>query len=482
MIVRRLPMLVLTLTTVVVVTVTARSAVEPVQAVFSNVATPWMPAVPLPGGLTSTWFCPGVPAAGVEDAGGVVRVVNTGEAAMAGRITVLSVEGDPVTEPVAVDAFSFQDFDIDALADSPYAAAFVEIDGGGGLVEQRAVNPANHSIAACSNAPSNEWYFATGDTLEDSVSQLVLSNPNEEAAILDITMSTSAGIRRPQSLQNYPVPARSVRIVDVNAVKADESDIGISVVASRGDVVVGRAQTYATETRTGYAMTLGAPSLRNQWWFASGVSDPDVSVTYSIYNPNDADVEVIPVLLGFAQDVEFVQPEPFTVPGGEVTVVSLEDALGLPDGLVSAVFATSDPEVRVVVERTITQTIQNVRTTSVAGGATPRFADGYVANTWYVGIGADEPSEGGLVVYNITAADAVVTVQAITPDGIVNIDSLASVPLAGSRAVAIDLTDEAVLEHPLIVRSTSQVFVERVLRREPGAQGRVSVWAVPANV
>lgn len=481
MILRRMPMLILSLVMLVVVVITTRTTVAPAQAVFSNVATPWMPAVPLPGGLTSTWFCPGVPAAGAEESGGVVRVFNTGDAAMAGRITVLSVDGDPLTRPVNVDAFSMNEFDLDALVDSPYAAAFVEIDGGGGLVEQLARHPRGHSVAACANRTSDEWYLATGDTLDDSVEQLVLSNPNEDAAIVDITLSTSAGVRRPQSLQNYPVPARSVRIVDVNDVRADETDVGVSVIASRGDVIVGRAQTYATEARAGYAMTLAAPSLRDQWWFASGLSDPDVSVTYSVYNPNDADVEVIPILLGFPQEVQFVQPEPFIVPDGAVGVFPLDDVAGLPEGLVSAVFASSDPELRIVVERAVTQTIDGVRTTSVVGGGTPRLADGYVANTWYVGIGVDEPTDGGLVVYNITAADAVVTVQAITPGGIVTVDSLASVNLGSSRAIAIDLTDDAVVGHPLIVRSTSQVFVERVLRREPGARGRVSVWAVPAN-
>lgn len=481
MILRRLPMLALSLVTLVAVAVTARTTVEPAQAVFSNVATPWMPAVPLPGGLTSTWFCPGVPAAGAEGGAGVVRVFNTGETPMAGRITVLSVAGDPVTKPVDVAAFATQEFNIDELVDSPYAAAFVEIDGGGGLVEQLAKNPEGESVAACANSPSDEWYLATGDTLDESVEQLVLSNPNEDAAIVDITLSTSAGVRRPQSLQNYPVPARSVRIVDVNDVKADESDVGVSVVASRGDVVVGRAQTYATEARNGYAMTLGAPSLRDLWWFAYGVNDPDVAVTYSVYNPNDTAVEVIPFVGGFPSSDELVPPEPFAVPDGEVYVFSLADIAGLPEGLVSAAFTSADPELPIVVERTVTQTIDGVRTTGVTMGATARFADGFVSNTWYVGIGADEASDGGLAIYNITATDAVVTVQAITPEGIITIDSLASVTLGSSRAITVDLADDALRGHPLIIRSTSQVFVERILPREPGARGRVSVWAVPAN-
>ena len=36
----------------------------PTPPVFSTISAPWMPAVPVPGGLTSSWFCPGVPASG----------------------------------------------------------------------------------------------------------------------------------------------------------------------------------------------------------------------------------------------------------------------------------------------------------------------------------------------------------------------------------------------------------------------------------
>ena len=126
-----------------------------------------MPSAPLPGGLTRTWFCPGVPAAGEDGAAGTVTVFNVGDAAMGGRITVLGVEGDSVTEPVDVAAFGQQVFDLDALVDSRYASAFVEIDGGGGLVEQKATTSEGESIAACANGTSREWYFATADTLDD---------------------------------------------------------------------------------------------------------------------------------------------------------------------------------------------------------------------------------------------------------------------------------------------------------------------------
>ena len=45
--------------------------------------------------------------------------------------------------------------------------------------------------------------------------------------------------------------------------------------------------------------------------------------------------------------------------------------------------------------------------------------------------------------------------------------------------MTIPLTDPAVIDGQLVIRSTSPVFVERSLPREPGAQGRSASWAVP---
>ena len=94
--------------------------------------------------------------------------------------------------------FASASFDLDQLVDSPYVGAFVEIDGGGGLVEQtRRSIPAGESVAACANASGAEWYLAEGVTADGSVEQLVLTNPHDDSAIVDIRPGDRA--RRPRS-------------------------------------------------------------------------------------------------------------------------------------------------------------------------------------------------------------------------------------------------------------------------------------------
>ena len=71
--------------------------------------------------------------------------------------------------------------------------------------------------------------------------------------------------------------------------------------------------------------------------------------------------------------------------------------------------------------------------------------------------------------------------QAITPTGVQTVPQLAEVNVAPGAIGYLDLTDSLTQDNELIVRSTTQLFVERILPREPDAQGRVAVWAVPAN-
>jgi hypothetical protein len=283
----------------------------------------------------------------------------------------------------------------------------------------------------------------------------------------------------PEQFQSFLVPARAVRTIDVNGIIGDQSRIGVSVVASRGRVVVGRSQLLDTADRTGYAMTLAAPVVRDQWWFVYGERADNVVENYYLYNPGEEDAEVTPVLLGFRQPPEMPPPEPITVPDGEVVEFRMADLADLPVQPHSVVFGT-EPTTPIVVERVLTRTIEDVPTTSLTLGATTR-PDGYVANTWHVGLGPAAPTDRALAVYNNTRAAAVVDVEAITPQGVQAIPGLTDVAVEPGAISYLDLTNQLALGNQLVVRSSTQVFVERVLPREPEAQGRVAVWAVPAN-
>ena len=137
--------------------------------------------------------------------------------------------------------------------------------------------------------------------------------------------------------------------------------------------------------------------------------------------------------LGIPLTDELVTIEPIPVAAHQVVTFSPDDLADLPAGRHAMVFSTGNQQ-SIVVEQAFTRTIDDRPTTAVLLGAPPRLADGYVATTWSVAIGPGEPTTDAFVVYNVDNADATVTVQTVTPDGIENVPSLAAVRPPGERA------------------------------------------------
>ena len=78
-------------------------------------------------------------------------------------------------------------------------------------------------------------------------------------------------------------------------------------------------------------MTLGAPSLGEQFYFADGEVAPNVIERYSIYNGSENEAVVNVVFLGLDPNAGFINPEPLTVPAGKV-VSLIADDVGVPGG------------------------------------------------------------------------------------------------------------------------------------------------------
>ncbi len=132
----------------------------------------------------------------------------------------------------------------------------------------------------------------------------------------------------------------------------------------------------------------------------------------------------------------------------------------------------------IVVERIITRAVESTIATSVSLGAPPR-PDGFVANTWRLGIGPTTPTTDALVVYNIDQIESSIDVSVIGPDGPSPVPSLTGVTLPSGGISTIDLTDPDVLGRELIVTASSRVFVERLLPRGNDLPGRSSSWLLP---
>ena len=455
---------------------------EPVVAdpFFATPAGAWMPAVSDNAALTGSWFCPGVPATGEDGVGGDVVVANRADEQLIGRFTILTPDGVGASDTIVVEPWSRTTIDVDAFVTAPFASVVVELDGGRGFVEQRAQHPAGNSVAPCADNTSDEWYFADGFTVDGSIETLVLTNPYDDAAVVDLVFATAAGEFMPAAFQGFTILPQSVETIPIAELGArDEAVIAVNVAAERGRLVVGRAQHFLGGGRLGYNMSLAAPALRDQWWFADGEAGDGITESFAIYNPTDDDVQVDVVFLGIPVDA-LAGDNTIEVPAREVVVYdpSADDAVTLPPGPYATVFSTlADPSV--VVERIITRPAGGSVATSVVMGAPPRV-DGYVASRWHIGIGPSTAAQGALVVYNVDNVDGTITIEAVGPGGPSPVASLTEVPIGAGQVTTIDLVDPDVLDRELIVQSTNRVFVERRLPRGGNLEGTSGSWALPA--
>jgi uncharacterized protein DUF5719 len=454
----------------------ARVATTTVTPVFSSTRAEWMPFVPPAGGLTQTWFCPGVPATGEDGVGGELIVANPGSTEISADVTLLNDEQTTVTQVLTVGPHDRTLLDLDAALSGQIVSAVVEVDGGGAIVEQRALHPAGTAVSPCANSTSANWYLADGFTVGESRNQIVLTNPYDDVAIVDVGFATVDGPRTPTRYQAYPIEAHNVKIIDLGVAGAGaqgEEVLAVKVEATRGQLIVGRLQHFTSGGRLGFTMSLGAPAPRDQWWFAAGEKGSGIDERFSVYNPTGDDVSV---------DVLFLAPgyselDPIIVPAREVVTFDPGEVAGLSEGRHATVFATL-AEPSIVVERALTTIVDGQPSTSVVLGAVGRSEDAYVATTWAMAIGPSSPTEDALVVFNVDNAPGTVTVEAVGAGGPVAIPGLEAIPLAPASLITIDLTAEAAIDHSLIVRSTTRVMVERSLSAGDGL-GRSGSWALP---
>jgi Family of unknown function (DUF5719) len=475
---RRVPALLLTVVAFAAIVFTERTAPTTVAPLFAAVRAEWMPFAPPAGGLTQTWFCPGVPATGEDGVGGELVIANAGSTEISVDVTLLNDDGTTVKLVVTVAPHDRTLLDVDAALSGQIVSAVVEVAGGGAIVEQRAFHPAGTAVSPCANSTSSNWYLADGFTVGDSRNQIVLTNPYDDAVIVDVGFATVDGSRTPSRYQGYPIDGHSVKIIDLGVAgegAQGEEVLAVKVESTRGQLIVGRLQHFTSGGRLGFTMSLAAPALGGQWWFAAGEKGSGIDERYSLFNPTGDDIAVDVVFLGTGAD----PLDPIVVPARQVVTFDPGEVTGLGEGRHASVFATL-AEPSIVVERALTKIVDGQPSTSVVLGAVPRAEDGFVASTWTMAVGPTAPTEQALVVFNVDNSEGTVTVEAVGAGGPVSIPGLDAVPLPPAGLITIDLTDAATLDRQLIVRSTTRIMVERSLSAGEGL-GRSGSWALPMS-
>jgi len=452
---------------------------SPTPPEFATSLRPGTPRVPdVDGAISTTWFCGGVPALGMSESGeygGEVVVTNQAELPASGSVTVLSIDQPPFTVPLAVEPRAQTIVDLDELLKGNYVSAVVEVDQPGATVEQRSLHPAGNAVSTCANTTSSEWYLADASTPQGSDSRLLITNPYQSPAIVDIAVSTSEGPRTPNELQGYVIPPQSLRVVNLEESGfRDEPVLGVSIVASSGRVVVASDQHFLGGGRLGHVTTLAAPALGDEWWFADGEKGSGVAERLVMFNPTDNDIEVDVIVLGVSDSV--VDPTTLTVPSREVVVFDTAGIVGLPDGLHGTLVSTLS-ESSLVVERVLTRPANDSISTSVLLGA----GGSALSPEWFVSITPAVAADGALLLMNVSPNLASVDVFSIGPGGREPIPGMEGLQLPANGILSLDLVDEVGLGRPVVVVSDQAILVERRLERNSSGAGRAAVLGLPVG-
>ena len=447
--------------------------IDEVEGTKQEVAMPYVSAANM---LATSWFCPGVP--GNDDSiASAIAIANPSDADITATVTLLSNGQAPVSSSVSVPARSKTLVDARGGISSPFVSALVEILGSVGTVEQLIGHPAGSAVTLCANRPSAEWYFADGFTGADSIEQIVLTNPFSDATVVDISFVTSETERTPANLQGFVIPPQSVITLSMDEQGArNEPVLAVSVRASSGMLVAGRSQHYLGQGRLGYSMSLGASALSTQWSFPDGEKIDGNSEQLVIYNPTKIDRSLSVVFVNGADSANSLEPAVVTAPAGRVTVLNTANIPGLPSGYYGIVISANDlvDGGGVVVEQVINRRVGNSVGTSVLLGA----PIGAASTVWSAPSGVSAGLVDSLVVLNATPVEGFVTVSQVGPAGIVALSGLESVPVPASGVVVIAVP-AGLPQSEIVIQSTVQVVVQRLLSRGNDLVGRAAVLALP---
>lgn len=416
-----------------------------------------MPTAAPDGALSSTWYCVGATATAGSPADGVVTVANPTDRPASGTVTVVPVEGEARTAPVAVGPRSAASIALRDIASAPFAAALLDLDNGQAVAELVVHGPADSDATPCSSRASDRWFFADGVTAKDASLVLSLFNPFPEDAIVDLTFSTDQGRAAPAAFRPIVVPARTLVVREIGEHVRRRNAISTAVSVRTGRVVAAQTQTRTAAGKAGMSVGLGSPSLGSVWHFPVGLVTDGVAEHFAVFNPGATEATVLFQVMpeeGVVEDFERAVPA-----GGRLDVV-LNEEVGVARGLGHSATVRSLDGTPVVVARAM-----EVSAPSNQVGRTDVLGARRAATRWFFAAGGtSERSDETLVLANPGPRAATISVRGLVAGEVTEAAGLEGLTLGPGRRLVIRIGEH--LQHdplPLVVTSSVPVVAERIL-------------------
>lgn len=455
---------------------TGRESAAPIAAGGGDPRTALGPVAAPLGALGSTFYCPGGTAKSPGDPfDSAVSIANPGPIALSARLTVYpsAQDGDaagteavralkPAVKDVPLPARARAEIRLGDVQASPYAAALVEVSGGGVTVDQRLSGPSGVSMSPCASAASDTWFVPTGTTTKDARELLALFNPFPDPAIVDVSFVTSDGFRAPPAVQGYVVPGHHLSVVDLEPAIGRHEQVSTQVRTRSGRLTVGRLQAFdGTDPARpkAVAASLGAPAPAMAWSFADGLVSDTVKETYTVFNPSNETANVqLEITLDKPTTNGVVDPIQLTVPRQTYAQVAMNGQTRVPAGIGHSVVVRAMNGVPIVPERVVTASAPGPR-----NGYTPALGAPVVARTWVFSEGrADASFAEFLAILNPSSQPARLKVTALAQGQLLAIDGLQSLEIAAGERLVVDLGAHVNrVDLPLVLEADQGVVAER---------------------
>jgi hypothetical protein len=179
-------------------------------------------------------------------------------------------------------------------------------------------------LASPSTSP--HWWFAGGTVDVDVTEQLVISNPSQQRAELEVLLYPADQSQAPFAVPVTSLRAGGVATVPISAAAGVPTGRHqISVRSPNGVPVVAERLIDVTGTRPSASNQLGSPRLANAWWFVAGEAREGSSTTVTVANPSGVAVTVRLRRQVNGALVELSPPANVTVPPGGSLDIAVTD-------------------------------------------------------------------------------------------------------------------------------------------------------------
>jgi hypothetical protein len=273
--------------------------------------------------LSKSWYlAEGCTAEGYET---WVLVQNPNNSAAKVNLTCMTSSG-PVEGPSeTIEANSRKTFNIAETVPNAWEVS-TQIASDKPVVAERAMYGNNRTWATDSigvSAPANDWYLAEGATATGFETWILVQNPGDSAAEVDVTYMTGTG---PVQGPRETIGAGSRKTYEVSKTVPGEWSVSTSVTSNK-QVVVERSMYGSNRTWAHDSTGVNEPA--ENWYLAEGCTSAGFETWVLVQNPSDSEANV--AFQYMTPDGDFYGPSVTLPPNSRTTVNVGQPVPGAPE-------------------------------------------------------------------------------------------------------------------------------------------------------